>query len=189
VFHEDASVQQILRELDREKYTLVCVNPTATDVPFICKVLTRASVEEHDRERFHKRKEKKKESKPQNVMKEIELSWAISNHDLEHRLKKVREFLEKGFRLDITIGTKKGMKKMPRAEMIVLLDRIEEACLQWGRERAEPEGELGRRYVMKFEGKRAQKTEEGQEAGREEGREENVEQPEEEGTREKAVAE
>jgi translation initiation factor IF-3 len=195
VFHADASVRGILRELDREKYTLVCVNPTAVDVPFVCKVLDREVVVKHDLERYQNAKENrkaKKGSKPQNVMKEIELSWAISDHDLEHRLKKVREFLEKGYRLDITIGTKKGMKKKLRADMIALLDRIEEACLQWGKERSEPEGEVGRRYTMKFEGKRVQKTEE---PNKTEGREEDIEQPEgeaegeAEGARERAAAE
>ncbi|KAI5854561.1 hypothetical protein BZA05DRAFT_391907 [Tricharina praecox] len=162
-FHEDVNLRKILASIDREVYTLVCVNPQAdADQPRLCKVLTKASIEEYDKNSFKADREKRKlkrETSPQNVLKEVEFSWAISEHDLGHRMRKVQEFMEKGFRVAISLGTKRGMMKQPLGTMVELLSKIRETCEQWGKECKAPEGAIGMRYTMLFEGRKLQKEE------------------------------
>jgi len=157
-FRGSTFLSSILSSIDRSKYHLVCVNPgVAEDVPLICKVLSKADMEEADRQRFRNEKEKRKAKKEKNlhlITKEVELSWAISEHDLGHRMKKVRQFMEKGYKVAVTLGVKKGMAKQPLRAMHELLLRVRGECDQWGRECADAEGEVGRKYTMLFEGKR-----------------------------------
>ncbi|KAA8901710.1 hypothetical protein FN846DRAFT_110868 [Sphaerosporella brunnea] len=187
-FHANGSVSEILRSLDRQKWTLVCINPTADeDIPLVCRVNSKEELAERDHQKYletkEKRKIKKKDVNPQSVLKEIEISWAISEHDLQHRMKKAREFLGKGYRLNITIGVKKGMAKQTLIDAMALLERVEGEVLQCGRERAEPEGHVGKRYVMRLEGKRRR---EGAEEGAEEGEAEEAEEGSEEKPKEEA---
>lgn len=98
-------LSQVLASFDRQEFFLVQVAPAELDRPPICKILNRK--ETRDRERA-----KAKASKAAKVQtKQIELNWAIDAHDLEHRLKQLRNFLEKGRKVEIVLSRPKKRGK------------------------------------------------------------------------------
>lgn len=75
-------------------------------------------------------KERAKEAKkkhPGKIVKILELNWAIDNNDLAHRIGKMKEFLGKGFRVEITISPKRKGKKATVEEKEELLAKLREA--------------------------------------------------------------
>lgn len=72
--------------------------------------------------------EKQKEQRKKAVQtKEMELNWGIDSHDLDHRLKQLRTFLEKGLKVEVILLNKKGKKKKPsQDEAQGVVDRVKE---------------------------------------------------------------
>lgn len=69
---------------------------------------------------YEKRKEQKrraKEVKRRNIQKEVQLTWGVALGDLEHKLKKVRSDLEKGYRVDLVFAPKSGHELPSPTEM------------------------------------------------------------------------
>ncbi|KAH9909964.1 hypothetical protein F4778DRAFT_713557 [Xylariomycetidae sp. FL2044] len=60
--------------------------------------------------------------------KELELNWAISPHDLSHKLRRLREFLAKGFSVDVMMARKRGGRAAGQAEAQAVLDQVREAA-------------------------------------------------------------
>jgi translation initiation factor IF-3 len=81
----------------------------------VCKIQDKRLLREAEKARS-----KKKEA-PSATVKTIELNWAIDRNDLKHRLDRVKEFLAKGWRVDVVMaGKKKGRKATPEeAENLV----------------------------------------------------------------------
>ncbi|EPT03157.1 hypothetical protein FOMPIDRAFT_1095718, partial [Fomitopsis schrenkii] len=69
------------------------------------------------------------------AQKEVQLSWAISEADLEHKFEKVREELEIGNRVDLAYLHKSGQTIPTREEMAVraeeTLKALEDAGAPW----------------------------------------------------------
>jgi len=167
-FHPSISLRQVLQSIDRHKFHVVCINPFVEEGPLICKCTLKTELADLERKAVQKEREKRRERRennPELTMKEVEFSWAISEHDLGHRMRKVREFMEKGFSVTIALGTKRGMKKMPRAEMEELVERVRGECAEWGKEVREAEGQIGWRYLMIFEGRKTVRNENGEVKG------------------------
>lgn len=87
------SLKEALRTLDRSLHDLIMVSK-ATNVP-ICKIVSKKQLFEQQR--------KKASKAPGSVHKELEVSTVITDHDLEIKLRKAREFLLKGYRLQWTV--------------------------------------------------------------------------------------
>lgn len=64
--------------------------------------------------------------------KEVQLSWAISGADLEHKLEKVREELEMGNRVDLAYLRKSGKTTPTREEMEARAEEILTALAEAG---------------------------------------------------------
>ena len=155
VFHEQVCTRQILEQMDRSRYNLVCMSTDPFADVVVCRVNTKDEMVAHDRQRYQQEKAKRKEKKEKatlNTLKTVELSWAISDHDLGHRLRRIRDFFNKGNKVEVIIGVKKGMAKQLLADMDNLLASVRDECELCAREVAEPEGAVGRRYVMVFQG-------------------------------------
>lgn len=92
--------------------------------------------------------------------KQIELNWAISQHDLSHRLDKLKEFLTQGRRVEVVFGKKrKGWmqrKDVTDEEAQALLHQIREAVktVESSREWQSMEGQARRQAIMFFEAKK-----------------------------------
>ncbi|CAK7202083.1 hypothetical protein SEUCBS139899_004803 [Sporothrix eucalyptigena] len=104
----------------------------------ICHIVN--VIEERKREGDRLAAERKKTV----AKKELELNWAIDLHDLEHRLKKLREFLAKGLLVDIALTNKKRGRKATDQEAREVIRRIREAIAEvpGSKERKAMEGEI-----------------------------------------------
>ncbi|ATY59423.1 Translation initiation factor 3 [Cordyceps militaris CM01] len=108
-------------------------------------------------EAFLKEKERKERKKAAGAAKiktkEMELTWSISEHDLQTKLRQLGAFLAKGMKVQLVLGTKKGSKKVDEDTMRALLRRIETETKELGaRELAPAKGELGRTMRLNLEG-------------------------------------
>ncbi|KAL8635906.1 MAG: hypothetical protein Q9226_009308, partial [Calogaya cf. arnoldii] len=89
--------------------------------------------------------------------KEVEVNWNIAVHDLEHRLKKMREFLNDGRRVEVVFGKKrKGWmqrKGVTDGEARGLLEMIRDqaATVEGSKEWKEMEGQEGGELRIFFE--------------------------------------
>ncbi|KAJ6782020.1 hypothetical protein PWT90_05875 [Aphanocladium album] len=94
---------------------------------------------------------KKANAKPKT--KEMELTWSISEHDLQTKLRQLGGFLSKGMKVNLVLGSKKGGKRAEAEEMQALVKRIKkEVQALDARETGPTEGEIGRTMRMHLEG-------------------------------------
>lgn len=114
------SLESVLSSFDRQKYFLVQVSPPDSEEIPVCKILDKVKVREAERAK----------SKPvkdlSTTTKQLELGWAIDTNDLEHRMKRMKEFLEQGRRVEIIIATKKKARKVAKDEASLVVKRIRE---------------------------------------------------------------
>lgn len=130
----------------------------------ICVVLDRQSYEAAEAQRLREEREKKEgEKKAKKGTKELEINWAIAPHDLEHKMKRFREFLEKGLRVEMLLlrkGKRKGkvFRQASEDEADELLNKVREEAGQvpGAREFKAPSGIVGKRYQLFFEGPQQQ---------------------------------
>ena len=108
---EPSFLRDILASIDRRTHFVQQVSTLdGTDMSTpICKIIDKK--EKRDQERA--RAKAVKSNQHAGIAKKLELSWGIGKHDLEHRMKKVREFLEEGRRVEIVVGAsrRKGQAK------------------------------------------------------------------------------
>jgi translation initiation factor IF-3 len=82
-----------------------------------------------------KAQERAKASAAQKVRKEVQLSWASSEADVETKLEKVKGDLEKGFKVDMVITGKGSMRRLDRDEQTQrvqqLVTRLQGIAKEW----------------------------------------------------------
>ncbi|KAL9000322.1 MAG: hypothetical protein Q9169_001039 [Polycauliona sp. 2 TL-2023] len=119
----------------------------------VCKVVDKLA---HRQAEIARAKPKKTASIPS---KEVELNWTIAPHDLEHRLKRLREFLNDGRRVEVVFGKKrKGWmlrKDVTQGAAKGLLETIRDqaATVEGSKEWKPLEGREGGELRMFFEAK------------------------------------
>ncbi|KAI8076716.1 uncharacterized protein B0P05DRAFT_545569 [Gilbertella persicaria] len=106
--HSRCRVIDILSNCDRSRYFLVEVDPTAKPNP-VCRLLDKKVMFEKE-----KQNKKKKQTAPESVLKEIVFGWNVSPHDMEHKLNKAVQFLDKGNKVKIEIVYKRGQVRVDK---------------------------------------------------------------------------
>ncbi|KAJ9638770.1 hypothetical protein H2199_006630 [Coniosporium tulheliwenetii] len=97
-FHQSIRMRDVLRDFNRDTHHLVAVSPADPNDPSslpTCKILSKESLREAERVKLKPKKT------VADLMKQLELNWAIDANDLNHRLKKMGEFLAKGMRVEV----------------------------------------------------------------------------------------
>jgi translation initiation factor IF-3 len=123
----------------------------------ICVVLDRAAYEASEAARAREEAEKEKgERKAKKGTKELEINWAIDKHDLGIKMKKLREFLAKGLRVEVLLlrrGKKRGRQATKEeVEETLRVVKEEAASVEGAREVRGGSGVIGERYQLFFEG-------------------------------------
>ncbi|KAH8811920.1 hypothetical protein F5884DRAFT_295015 [Xylogone sp. PMI_703] len=120
---EPQQTLEVLNSLNRTLESLVIVDPgTDGSIP-ICKIINKKA----EREAV---KAKKAVKNPGAVVKTIELNWAIDANDLGHRLKKMKEFLGKGNKVELILASKRKGRKASPEEADMVLQKIREAIAE-----------------------------------------------------------
>jgi translation initiation factor IF-3 len=139
--------------MDRKTQSLVVVAPGEPGVPPICKIMDKKAMRDAE-------KAKVKNARSSTVTtKTIELNWAIDGNDLKHRLERMKEFLGKGWRVEILMAAKRKGRKASEEEGRELMERIKEAVgsVEGARETKPMEGKVLGTATIYAEGKAAQK--------------------------------
>lgn len=108
---------EALEQIDRKAEDLYLVS--TTPVPVV-KIMKKQDV-------YEKKKELKAQARnvlKRNIQKEVQLTWSAASADLAHKMKKIREELERGYKVDLVFTTKKGQKAPTQQEMHERLDEI-----------------------------------------------------------------
>jgi translation initiation factor IF-3 len=105
--------KSVLRRIDRARYDLVLIVPPkkegkGPEYP-ICVVVDRRAASEAARAKEKAEKEIKKANK--SVLKELEINWAIAPHDLATKMKQLKKFLSKGYRVQLRLYNPKERSK------------------------------------------------------------------------------
>jgi translation initiation factor IF-3 len=86
--------------------------------------------------------------------KEIELNWSIREHDLAWSLKKIRDWLEDGKRVSVSLKRKRKRLETDETECMELIGQIRDAVKSVrGTSEAGVEGKLGLAMVLDFQAK------------------------------------
>ncbi|GAA5877932.1 hypothetical protein JCM8547_007084 [Rhodosporidiobolus lusitaniae] len=105
-----STIPSLLASLDRTRFCIQLADPSHD--PPICRLVDKK--QEYDKAREKKTKEAEKAKQPVNAAssppREVHFTWGVSAHDLDHKLKKGKEFLEKGGRLLVYLTDKSGTK-------------------------------------------------------------------------------
>lgn len=150
-------LETVLRSIDPKTHTLVMVAPPPhephtleTHEPHaaICRIIDNAAAATAAAEAEKQARRKAVDTK------ELELSWSITEHDLSHKLRRLREFLSKGLNVEITLAKKKGGRTATReeAERVVARVREEVASIDGAKESRKMDGDVGGLAKLFFEG-------------------------------------
>ncbi|KAL9040396.1 MAG: hypothetical protein Q9214_004501 [Letrouitia sp. 1 TL-2023] len=168
---QPTSLGAALQQLDRKNDMLIqvaeTIHPSQAHLPPptspsqhdtrrwipVCKVMNKAM---HHKAEKEKSKIKKDAAA---TTKTIEVSWGIGGHDLEHRMKRMEDFLMKGRRVEVLFGKKRkgwrkkqGVEKDEAREVVRKVKRVMERC-EGAKEWRQSEGVVGAQMVLHFQGK------------------------------------
>ncbi|TAQ90598.1 hypothetical protein B7494_g1057 [Chlorociboria aeruginascens] len=151
---EPVPTREVLSSINRNTHSLIIVAMGEEGAPPICKIIDKRLAREQELARMKQAKQMK--SNVGNIVKTLELNWAIDGNDLEHRLKKMKEFLEKGNRVEIVLAPKRKGKKASEEEAESLLEKIREnvKSVPGGQEWKKFEGKILGQGLMFFERKK-----------------------------------
>ncbi|KAG2214352.1 hypothetical protein INT47_000908 [Mucor saturninus] len=142
--HNRVRVSDVLNEFDRSKYFLVEVDPLAK--PPVCRLLDKKALFEKE-----KQSKKKKQTAPESVLKEIVFGWNVSDHDMEHKLNKAIQFLDKGNKVKLDIVYKRGQKRVDKETQQQVIATV--SSLMEDYKIAKPPAFNGNNCSMQFERK------------------------------------
>lgn len=115
----------------------------------VCKIINKKEAREAAKAR-------KKQKQPSAVTKYLELNWAIDKNDLAHRLGKLREFLERGNRVEVLLlKKKKRMRDATAEEGRQTLESLSKYVkgVEGAKEMRSMEGDFLGRTTLYYEGK------------------------------------
>ncbi|KAL7808793.1 hypothetical protein V8C44DRAFT_153808 [Trichoderma aethiopicum] len=116
----------------------------------VCKIVNKK--DEYERQKALKeRKKVGAAAKPKT--KEMELTWAIGGHDLATKMRQMGGFLEKGMKVELLVGKKKGGRAVDAEEAREVLKKVKEEIERVGaREVKKAEGQVGGTMRLYLEG-------------------------------------
>lgn len=128
---------------------LVQISRGNDDGVAICRIMTVSDLLKQRRDKERLQKEQKKSLK-QSVPKQIELTWAIGPHDLEHKLAQLKGFIEDGKKVEIILASKKRQRKATIEEGRALLAKVREKIAEAGARETQTMqgGQVGKHTVL-----------------------------------------
>ena len=160
VFDGPLPTRNVMNRIDQSTHSLRMVTPYIPGDPknnkptqyALCKVVNKR--EEYERQReLHERRRVSKQTSTK--LKEIELSWAISDNDLKVKTKQLVNFLSKGMKVEVILGfKKKGQKKRTSEDTAEeVFAKVQKLVKDLGSKEYKPrEGEIGRTFRFYLEG-------------------------------------
>ncbi|RDL39430.1 uncharacterized protein BP5553_03770 [Venustampulla echinocandica] len=154
--NEDGTLGELHRTrflLDRlvKGEALIMVAEAEAGRPPVCKIINRKEQAAADRE---KKKKAQATKDPSSTVKNIELNWAIESNDLGHRMDRLKEFLGKGYKVDLLLQKKRKGRPTTMEEAQELVNTVKQTVEDaGGREYKEMTGDLLRQVMLFTVGK------------------------------------
>jgi translation initiation factor IF-3 len=141
---EPQKLLDVLASFDRNKFFCIQVAAAAgPSKPPICKILNKKEYRESE-----KAKIKAAKSAAQST-KQVELNWAIDAHDLQHRLKQLATFLDKGRKVEVILTRKKHKRSATVDEIKNVMQSVMDTIREAGGTQIKPmEGEPGKHVIL-----------------------------------------
>lgn len=178
-FQEAQPLSSLLRSIDRTTSHLRKVGETKEGIPVV-RIVTKEALREEARNMARQKTVKKVDD----LVKQVELNWAITENDLNYRLNWIERFIGEGRRVEVLIAPKRGGRRATKDEIESLLARVrqaiadvEEGAEEWKAMQGPPGGQVTI-YVQPKDGGGKAKGE--KEAKRKEGKEGRLEKKEQE---------
>ena len=135
------------------QYLRVVREPDARIVYPLCRYYDK----QLERDKELARKKSAKSTKTE--QKQLEINWTVGDNDLGHRMGRLKEFLGKGWRVEVIIGSTRkrgwgGKRTDNQALAESLVAKIRNAALEveGSKQRTEMKGKLGEEVSLSFEG-------------------------------------
>ena len=130
------------------------VVPADVNRPYpVCKLYDKKAAREAE-------EAKRKAAKMTKIQtKQLEVSWGMSDNDLGHRIVRLKEFLKKGWKVEVVFGSKRkgwmNKREASAEEAERVLQKLREAVneVEGAKEWREMQGFLGGEGILSFEGK------------------------------------
>ena len=133
------------------------VSPPTEELPYpVCRMYDKKAAREAEEA---KRKATKAAKHTKRQSKQLEVNWTVSDNDLGHRMARMKEFLEKGWKVEVVFGSqrKSGWARRREAseeEARGVLEKIRRAGGEVeGAQEREMQGTVGKEAVLSFERK------------------------------------
>lgn len=120
-YHKEIQISEALRKANEVSLDLVCFAEAGRENNALCKLL------DFGQWRYQNEKKRKKNNKSQKrEVKEIRFSPKILDHDIEHKIKHAKEFIENGHELSFTMRLKGRVRRdMARSRMDDIIAKCE----------------------------------------------------------------
>lgn len=151
-FVPNQSLASVLHPLNRKEQLVrqVSVDPRS-NLPIVKIVRKQALLEEHQNRL--KLLSLTTNKTPDSIKKELDLSWTIDRiNDLQHRLRKLREWLADGRPVEVLIAPKRKARLCESSECEELIAQVREAAarVEGTRELKEMDGKIGAHVILYF---------------------------------------
>lgn len=130
------------------------VAPAGEERPYpVCKMIDKKAAREAEEAK------RKANNKTKWQTKQLWVSWTVSDNDLGHRMARLKEWLGKGWRVEVVFGSKRksgwGKRRVVSSEEAdKVLEKIRNAVGEVeGAQERQMEGTVGEEAMMSFDGK------------------------------------
>lgn len=158
--HARQPLRALLPTYDRATHSLVVVQPGDPGGDEmrrwpVVKLFSHDELRQREKDKLQLQREQKRSVSS----KTVELSWTVSAHDLVHRLRKAKEFLEQGRKVVVLLVRKRRAREVEAEECRDLVEKVEAelGSVPGAKQSKEPEGRIGGMLEMFWEGKREKK--------------------------------
>lgn len=150
----EETLLSVLRRIDRRVETVLQLSKPGASTATIVEVAKIADLKQRVRDQEDEARRKQlahKEQKP----KQLELNWAISEHDLEMKLKQMEQFVSEGKKVEILLAGKKRARRATAEEAETALRKIRERLVEIDAKEVAPmEGVLGKQAILMVKSKK-----------------------------------
>ena len=116
-YHKDVDISQATKKAKELGLDLVCFIQAKDDSNALCKIL------DYGKWKYNIEKKNKKQTH-KNEIKEIRFSPEIGDHDIDHKIKRAKEFVENGYELSFTMKLRRRIHKdLAREKMESIVEK------------------------------------------------------------------
>lgn len=138
----------LLSTIDRDKLVVRAL-ATPEDGPAVVEITTKSGLTERLKNKEIAAMESARATRAKKP-KQIEVNWAMSSNDLQMKLRQLREFVDKGKKVEILLASRKRQRKATPEEAAVVVDEIRKTIseIEGCKEVAPMEGKIGGQAVI-----------------------------------------